>query len=321
MKKKELFSKVILILLLCFVLFSSLYIQNKKDKEDEKDSVKIYVIGGSTLQEYGGVISCSYVITTKNNELIVVDGGIDADKQFLEEYIKRLGKGNVSHWYITHPHQDHIGALIQILQDDECDITIENLYYSFNSLEWYKEYDQRGFETEEKMLSLLDSRKIKNKISCEKNQEIYMDNVKCEILKIADPEMLNTDNGNDSSMCFKMTATDINKSILFLGDAYYYSSIELLKDPQKLKADVVQMAHHGQNGVSKDVYIAIAPRVCCFNCPSWLYNNNPGTGYNTGGWQSIEVQSWIQEFRAQSVLSFLGDRIIKFNQNGIEIEV
>lgn len=147
-----------------------------------------------------------------------------------------------------------------------------------------------------------------------------MDNVKCDILKIADPEMINTDNGNDSSMCFKLTATDVNKSILFLGDAYYYANMELLKDPAKLKADVVQMAHHGQNGISKDAYIAIAPKVCCFNCPMWLYNNDPGTGYNTGKWKSIEVQNWVQELRAQSVLSFLGDRIIKFNQNGIEIE-
>lgn len=321
MNKNKVFSKVIVILLLCFIVFSLLYKYSKENTEKQRDSMKIVVIGGSTMLEYGGVVSCGYIITTKNNELIVVDGGINADKQFLIDYINRLGNGTVSHWYITHPHQDHVGALIEILQDDECDIRIENLYYSFNSLEWYKQYDERGFETEEKILNLLDSKKIKNKISCEKNQEIYMDNVKCEILKIADPEMINTDNGNDSSMCFKMTATDVNKSIIFLGDAYYYASIELLKDPEKLKADVVQMAHHGQNGVSKDVYIAIAPKVCCFNVPAWLYNNNTGTGYNTGGCQSIEVQCWIQELRAQSVVSFFGDRIIKFNQNGIEIEV
>lgn len=272
------------------------------------------------MPEYGGVVSCGYILLTKNNELIVVDGGIDADKQFLEAYIDRLGNGTVSHWYVTHPHRDHVGALIKILEDDECNITIENLYYSFNTLEWYKQNDERGFETEEKILGLLDSPKIKNKVSCEKYQEIYMDNVKCEILKTADPEMLNTDNGNDSSMCFKMTATDVNKSIIFLGDAYYYASLELLQNPEKLKADVVQMAHHGQNGVSKDVYVAIAPKVCCFNTTSGLYNNDPGTGFNTGRYQSIEVQSWIQELRAQSVLSFFGDRIIKFNQNGIEIE-
>ncbi len=321
MKKKDLFSKVIVILLLCFIVFYLLYEFSKKNIQDSKDSMKIIVIGGSTMPEYGGVLSCSYVITTKNNELIVVDGGIDADKQFLVEYINRLGNGTVSHWYITHPHQDHVGALIQILKDNECNISIENLYYSFNTLEWYEQYDKRGFSTEKEMLSLLDSKKIKNKISCEKNQEIYMDNIKCEILKIADPEMINTDNGNDSSMCFKMTAIDVNKSIIFLGDAYYYASIELLKNPEKLKSDVVQMAHHGQNGVSKDVYIAIAPKVCCFNTSAEIYNNNPGTGYNTGGWQSIEVQSWVQEFRAQSVLSFFGDRVIKFNKNGIEIEV
>lgn len=319
MKKKDVIFKVIVILLLCFIIFSLIY-KNKENIERQKDSMRIIMIGGSTMPEYGGVVSCGYILLTKNNELIVVDGGIDADKQFLEAYIDRLGNGTVSHWYVTHPHRDHVGALIKILEDDECNITIENLYYSFNTLEWYKQNDERGFETEEKILGLLDSPKIKNKVSCEKYQEIYMDNVKCEILKIADPEMLNTDNGNDSSMCFKMTATDVNKSIIFLGDAYYYASIELLQNPEKLKADVVQMAHHGQNGVSKDVYVAIAPKVCCFNTTSGLYNNNPGTGFNTGRYQSIEVQSWIQELRAQSVLSFFGDRIIKFNQNGIEIE-
>lgn len=319
MKKKDVVIKVIVILLLCFIIFSLIY-KYKENVENQKDSMKIIMIGGSTMPEYGGVVSCGYILLTKNNELIVVDGGIDADKQFLEAYIDRLGNGTVSHWYVTHPHRDHVGALIKILEDDECNITIENLYYSFNTLEWYKQNDERGFETEEKILGLLDSPKIKNKVSCEKYQEIYMDNVKCEILKIADPEMLNTDNGNDSSMCFKMTATDVNKSIIFLGDAYYYASIELLQNPEKLKADVVQMAHHGQNGVSKDVYVAIAPKVCCFNTTSVLYNNDSGTGFNTGRYQSIEVQSWIQELRAQSVLSFFGDRIIKFNQNGIEIE-
>lgn len=321
MKKKEILSKVIVILLLCFIIFSLWYKFYRENIENQKDSMRIIVLGGSTMLEYGGVVSCGYVITTQNNELIIVDGGINADKQFLVDYIKRLGKGTVSHWYITHPHQDHIGALIEILQDNQCDITIENLYYSFNSIDWYRQYDKRGFETEEKILNLLDNYKIKNKVSCKKNQEIYMDNVKCQILKIADPEMINTDNGNDSSMCFKMTAIDVNKSIIFLGDAYHYASIELLKNPENLNADVVQMAHHGQNGVSKEAYIAIAPKVCCFNVPAWLYNNNPGTGYNTGGWKSIEVQSWVQELRAQSVVSFFGDRIIKFNKNGIEIEV
>ena len=47
-----------------------------------------------------------------------------------------------------------------------------------------------------------------------------------------------------------------NKTILFLGDTGKESSEKLIKEqPQKeLKADIVQMAHHGQNGATEELY-------------------------------------------------------------------
>ena len=74
------------------------------------------------------------------------------------------------------------------------------------------------------MFIAMESDKIKNKISCQKNQVITMGNIECEILRIANPEVINSDNGNDSSMCFKFNAKDVNKEMLFLGDAYVYAS-------------------------------------------------------------------------------------------------
>lgn len=43
-----------------------------------------------------------------------------------------------------------------------------------------------------------------------------------------------------------------------------------------LRANAIQMSHHGQNGVTKDVYDAISPEVCFYNCPEWLWNNDNG---------------------------------------------
>ena len=167
------------------------------------------------------------------------------------------------------------------------------------------------------MFNSLNNPKIKNKIEVTKNQVIEIDNLKCDILRVANPEIINSDNGNDSSMVFKFTAIDVNKSIIFLGDAFKYTSIELLENPEVLKSDVVQMAHHGQNGVSKEVYEAINPDICCFNIPEWLYNNDNGNGYNSGSWQSIEVRSWVQELGAKSVLAFEGDQTLQFTSTGI----
>ena len=65
------------------------------------------------------------------------------------------------------------------------------------------------------------------------------------------------------------------------------------------------------------MYEAIAPKICCFNTPEWLYNNDAGSGYNTGSWQSIEVREWVEELEAQTLLAYQGDQTIFIRKSGI----
>lgn len=314
---------IIVIILITIIFF---YGKNKKEVETNSDSVedieegmRITLVAGVALPENGNRNSNCYLIRTKNDKLIVVDGGEIEDADFLLEYIMKYGNGKVDYWYITHPHADHVGALCELLGREEDNITIENLYYYFNPLEWYKKYDTRGFSSEELMYSSLESPKIINKVECQEGQVIEMDNLKSEIIRIANPEITNSDNGNESSMVFKMTATDVDKSMLFLGDAFNYTSKELLEEPEKLESYAVQMAHHGQNGVTKEVYDAIKPKLCFFNAPKWLYDNDNGKGYNSGKWKSIIVREWVQEYRADSICAFNGDKVIRLTKDGYEV--
>ncbi len=312
---------IVVIIVLILIILNIKNILNLKDRidilEERTAGMTITMLGGSNMEDKGNVNSCGFVVRSTNEELIIVDGGRDIDYDLVLEYIKRFGNGKVNHWFITHAHSDHVGALITLLEKE--DIIIENIYYSLNSLEWYRENDKRGFESEEKMIKQLGNSKIKNKIECQKNQIIKIDNIECEIIRIANPEITNSDNGNDSSMVFKFTATDVNKSIIFLGDAYTYASIELMEKPEKLKADAVQMSHHGQYGVTEEVYNAINPEICFFNAPRWLYDNNlNGQGYNTGKWQSVIVREWLSEMETTNFLAADGDRTIRFTKKGIE---
>lgn len=310
-KLKVLF--ILFIVIVCIIIF--IIYQKHMNYIKSIEGMKVTLLGGSNMKENGNINSAGYIIRSRNGKLIIVDGGLDIDYELVLEYINKYGNGIVDHWYVTHPHGDHIGALVEVINKDN-DVIIENLYYSFNDLEWYRENDKRGFESEEKMIKALSSEKIKNIVPCRKNQRIEMDNISCEIIRIANPEITNSDNGNESSMVFKMTATDVNKSIIFLGDAFYYASKELMEEPEKLKADAVQMAHHGQNGVSKDVYEAIDPEICFFNCPEWLYNNDNGNGYNSGKWKTVEVRSWVDELGAKSYKAFEGNQTIRFTSDG-----
>ena len=85
--------------------------------------------------------SLSIVVNDGHGNLIVFDGGRVEDADFLCDIIKDNG-GVVKDWYITHIHDDHIGALYKILSDKRTDINIESIHYDFASFDWY--YEKMG---------------------------------------------------------------------------------------------------------------------------------------------------------------------------------
>ncbi len=318
--RKRFFRILIIILILMSLFFGVLFIKKKIERHKiENSGMMITLIGGTNTKQSGvNLNSCGYIVENSNGDIIVVDGGRTKDAEVIYSYLQKYGKNEIFAWYITHPHEDHVGALVEMLNNDNYNFTIKDLYYSFNDIEWYEKYDTRGYPSEKEMFEAMESNKIQNKTSCQKGQIITMGNIECEILRIANPEVINSDNGNDSSMCFKFNATDIDKSMLFLGDSYVYTSKELLEEPEKLKSYAVQMAHHGQYGVTQEVYKAIDPELCFFNSTVALWNNDQGGGYNTGNWQTVIVRGWLNELGTTNFVAYEGNQTIKLTKDGYE---
>ena len=89
------------------------------------------------------------------------------------------------------------------------------------------------------------------------------------------------------------------KSILFLGDLAVKGGEQLLAKaaPEYIKADYVQMAHHGQGGVDKACYEAIRPTYCLWPTPSWLWDNLGSGGYDTGIFNTVVTRGWISALK------------------------
>lgn len=255
------------------------------------------ILGGASLtmlnsQSESQMLSA--IIQTSQGNLIVVDGGLGADGDYLKNQILARG-GHVSAWLITHPHGDHVGALYKILQDEAAGnpsgITIDGIYYSFADRNWYSLHDKDEVTMAHSIIGTFEGLPQSMLHTVSKGQTIQVDDV--TILVMNDRYELGSDKGNNAGIVYKVYVN--GKSILFLGDMAEEGGNRLLADvgPELLKSDIVQMAHHGQNGVGEAVYKAIDPEICLWPTPKWLWES-AGNRYRIA-----ETKSWISKLHAQ----------------------
>lgn len=282
------------VLILVLILFA---VSKGRKNEEYVECLSLIQVSPQTPCQMMG-----YVIITENDKIIVVDGGTEGDADNLAKYINEHGK-KVDYWFITHLHNDHAGALYKIV--NTTDIEIDNIYVSANDKNWYIENEPKRAKFSTDFIDMLSESRIKDKVrEPYLNEKIYFDNIEMEILGIRNPEIL-TNCGNNQSMVVKFSYHD--KSILFLGDTGVESGAKLLENQrEKLKSNIVQMAHHGQAGADFELYKAIDPETCLFPTSDWIWDNYDGT------LKIDETKAWIKQLNVNNIyVAKDGDQVIK----------
>ncbi len=240
-------------------------------------------------------IGNSYVFKTDKGRLIVMDGGMNEEAPFLRGFLSALGC-EVEAWFISHPHNDHMGALTEILKKPG-DLKIKKIYHSrfseslIDREEPYNIY-AREFYTELDKLDPTVTEVIDLK---EPGLELKIDGMNLKILGVTNEELAYTNPYNNSSMIIRVW--DRAKSIVFLGDAGIECGDKVLNSAYRndLDCDYLQMAHHGQQGCSEDFYKTITFRACLWPTPTWVWNNDAGGGINTAHLKTFDTRRWMDE--------------------------
>ena len=101
------------------------------------------------LTPYANSLIQSYVIKTKNNKIIVIDGGIDGTGSESPSYMPSairsilcLEEGDyfeIEAWFLSHPHSDHYYELSKCMRDytKDSNYKIKEFYFDFPDLADY----------------------------------------------------------------------------------------------------------------------------------------------------------------------------------------
>lgn len=266
------------------------------------------------LEAVSGSQMNSFIITTEGGKVIVIDGGYDQDAEKLVGYLKTLTGQEIPHvdaWILSHPHMDHISAFLTIMETMNGAVTVDKLYYNFPSLQYItrnQPWPDPCLERFYKDLPLYADKVV----IVSMGDTFAVGEAGFECLYSPNPE-LTMNVTNNASLILKMSLG--GKTVMWLGDCGVEEGDRMLAlygDTDKMKCDYVQMAHHGQNGVEKRVYEAIAPMGCFWNTPKWLWDNDAGLGYNTHGWKTIEVQGWMADLGVKEHYIIMnGDQVVE----------
>lgn len=279
------YRKIIIVAVVSIVGLASIYGSTVYMKRNQGDSFTLWQLPG---QARGQMMS--YVIQTKSGRVLVVDGGREIDAGYLADFLERLG-AKVSAWFITHPHNDHVGALGQLLMENRR-IEIARIYGSIPKRKWIKTHEREQLDDFDFLIKAVagSGKKISE---LETGQSIDIDGVTVRVVSVHNPELIRNAVNNSSVV---LRFSDEWKSVLFLGDLGRQGGRKILRGPQRkwLPSDYVQMAHHGQNGVSKSFYKAVRPKYCLWPTPRWLWENDNGGGNNSGPWDTLRVRGWME---------------------------
>lgn len=259
----------------------------------------------------------SYVIKTSNGKLIVIDGGIDGEGKDRDPYmpaalraIAGVGEGEyfeVEAWFLSHAHKDHMYELSKMLSEysAESNYKINNIYFDF------PEFGSEEYPTANADVEIAQIKENLNKYgevigaqvkegstyyddlngavinteSVAAGLSFEIDGVKIDVLQTWSGED-GYSNINDTSIVLRMTIGE--QTVLFLNDLGSNGGRRLLATyGDALKSDIVQMAHHGQAGVNKNVYDAIDADVHLWPTPIWVWNNANKT------YQIDDVRTWL----------------------------
>lgn len=178
------------------------------------------------------------ILITNNNKTMLIDASTNEMGNRVVKYLNDLGIKKIDYLVGTHPHEDHIGGL-------------DNVIKNFDIGTIYMPNVVATTKTFEEVIDAISAKKLKV-TSPKTGDKFTVGNAECEVMSIRNDK----DDYNNCSIVIKMDFNNV--SYLFTGDAE--ESVESSRKWPHI--DVLKVGHHGSNTSSSKKFLEqIKPEV------------------------------------------------------------
>ena len=221
----------------------------------------------------------SYVVRLSDGRFIIFDGGreYEPDAQELYDCLKRdcvTPKPVIAAWIMTHPHSDHYHCYMTFMEHFADEVVIEKYMLTFPEHDDAVHYPalfnkDKRFEDNSPFTNIPRMYAYMQKSGApiyapHTGQRYIISDAVCDIIGSIDDTIHRSQNINATSVIIRMELG--GQVILWCADAAFSETCLAEKYGQYLKADILQVPHHGfQSGTAEaeiEGYRYIKPSVC-----------------------------------------------------------
>lgn len=177
------------------------------------------------------------ILIEVNNFTVLIDAGPNSSISALKNYLDSTSISRIDYVIATHPHEDHIGGIDEVLSSYEI-----GSFYAPKITS-----DTNAFKN---MINELKKKNLKINVA---KRDLTLDlgeNVSFQILSPIEDKY---EEVNNYSVVTKLKYKNI--SYLFMGDAESLVESELLRDNVDVTADVLKVGHHGSSSSTSTSFL------------------------------------------------------------------